>query len=67
MIQKFLERKSKVTLITRPRHFGKTLNMSIMASFLSHYNKRTEMIGAFGDMARVSGVKFKSKNLVTII
>ena len=33
MIQEFLERKSKVTLITRPRRFGKTLNMSMMASF----------------------------------
>lgn len=31
MIQEFLERKSKVTLITRPRRFGKTLNMSMMA------------------------------------
>ncbi len=26
-----------------------------LTHFLSHYNKRTEMIGAFGDMARVSG------------
>ena len=33
MIQEFLERKSEVTLITRPRRFGKTLNMSMMASF----------------------------------
>lgn len=28
MVQEFLERKSKVTLITRPRRFGKTSNMS---------------------------------------
>ena len=33
MIQEFLRRKSIVTLITRPRRFGKTLNMSMMASF----------------------------------
>ena len=33
MIRDFLERKSKVTLITRPRRFGKTLNMSMMAEF----------------------------------
>ena len=33
MIQDFLERKSKVTLITRPRRFGKTLNMSMMSEF----------------------------------
>ncbi|MCB6707537.1 AAA family ATPase, partial [[Clostridium] saccharogumia] len=26
MIKEFLERKSGVTLITRPRRFGKTLN-----------------------------------------
>lgn len=33
MIQEFLDRKSIVTLITRPRRFGKTLNMSMMAEF----------------------------------
>ena len=29
-------RKAKVTLITRPRHFGKTLGMNMLASF--HYS-----------------------------
>ena len=33
MIEDFLERKNKVTLITRPRRFGKTLNMSMMSEF----------------------------------
>ena len=33
MIQEFLSRKSIVTLITRPRRFGKTINMSMMAEF----------------------------------
>ena len=33
MIQAFLRRKSIVTLITRPRRFGKTINMSMMAEF----------------------------------
>ena len=33
MIQEFLRRKSIVTLITRPRRFGKTINMSMMAEF----------------------------------
>ncbi len=33
MIREFLERKSAVTLITRPRRFGKTMNMSMMAEF----------------------------------
>lgn len=33
IINEFLERKAEVTLITRPRRFGKTLNMSMMAEF----------------------------------
>lgn len=33
MISEFLRRKSTVTLITRPRRFGKTINISMMASF----------------------------------
>lgn len=33
MIREFLERKSAVTLITRPRRFGKTMNMSMLAEF----------------------------------
>lgn len=33
MISDFLTRKSTVTLITRPRRFGKTVNISMMASF----------------------------------
>lgn len=33
MIYDFLMRKSTVTLMTRPRRFGKTINMSMMSSF----------------------------------
>lgn len=33
MIYDFLMRKSTVTLITRPRRFGKTINISMMSSF----------------------------------
>ena len=33
MIESYLINKYKVTLITRPRRFGKTLNMSMMAEF----------------------------------
>ena len=33
MIKDFLERKSKVTLVTRPRRFGKTINMSMMSEY----------------------------------
>ena len=34
MIKDFLEQGNEVTLITRPRRFGKTINMSMMAEFL---------------------------------
>ena len=33
MIKDFLEQGNEVTLITRPRRFGKTINMSMMAEF----------------------------------
>lgn len=33
MIKDFLERGSEVTLITRPRRFGKTINISMMSEF----------------------------------
>lgn len=33
MIKDFLERGNEVTMITRPRKFGKTINMSMMAEF----------------------------------
>ncbi|MCR1959780.1 hypothetical protein FMM66_00895 [[Clostridium] cocleatum] len=33
MIKDFLERGNEVTLITRPRRFGKTINISMMAEF----------------------------------
>ena len=33
MIQEFLERGTDVTLITRPRRFGKTINMSMLSEF----------------------------------
>lgn len=33
MIEEFLHYKAEVTLITRPRRFGKTLNMSMIAEF----------------------------------
>ena len=34
MVEEFLESWYQVTLITRPRRFGKTLNMSMLAEFL---------------------------------
>lgn len=34
MIEEFLEYGDKVALITRPRRFGKTLNMTMLREFL---------------------------------
>lgn len=34
MIRDLLDNKAKVTLFTRPRRFGKTLNMSMIKYFL---------------------------------
>ena len=33
LIKEFLDSGAEVTLVTRPRRFGKTLNMSMMAEF----------------------------------
>ncbi|MDO5423204.1 MAG: AAA family ATPase [Eubacteriales bacterium] len=44
LIKEWWERKDVVTLITRPRRFGKTLNMSMMESFFSNqYAGRGEL------------------------
>lgn len=43
LIQEFLESDIDVTLITRPRRFGKTLNMSMLAEFLD-YRKNSKDI-----------------------
>lgn len=43
MIYDFLMRKSTVTLITRPRRFGKTINMSMMSSFFDITNDSKEI------------------------
>ena len=33
MIKEYMDRGSEVTLITRPRRFGKTINMSMLPEF----------------------------------
>lgn len=43
MIHEFLQRRSEVTLITRPRRFGKTLNMSMMSEFFDITKDSTEL------------------------
>lgn len=50
IIKEFLEKKSQVTLITRPRRFGKTINMSMMAEFF--------------DISRDSKELFKGTNIM---
>lgn len=43
-IKEWWENEDKVTLITRPRRFGKTLNMSMLEQFFSvKYNKQDEI------------------------
>ena len=43
MIAEFLESATSVTLITRPRRFGKTLNMSMLAEFLDCTKDSTDI------------------------
>ena len=48
MIEEFLQRQSIVTLITRPRRFGKTLNMSMLNCFFSNkYMNRADLFEKF--------------------
>lgn len=43
MIEEFLESNMEVTLITRPRRFGKTLNMSMLAEFFDCTKESREL------------------------
>ena len=40
LIDELLNKKSKVTLLPRPRRFGKTLNMSMLNYFFNIENKK---------------------------
>lgn len=40
LIERLVENGSEVTLFTRPRRFGKTLNMSMLRSFLKQMRMR---------------------------
>lgn len=42
LICKWWESKDEITLITRPRRFGKTLNMSMLENFFSIQNEKRE-------------------------
>lgn len=48
LIQEFLERRAKATLVMRPRRFGKTLNMSMLAEF---FDITKDSKGIFKDSA----------------
>ena len=54
MIKDFLERGSEVTLITRPRRFGKTINMSMMSEFFDRYILDAEAGGKYGELHLLS-------------
>ena len=43
MIQEFLESSEDISLVTRPRRFGKTLNMSMLAEFLDCTKDSTDI------------------------
>lgn len=56
MINEFLDSGYQVTLITRPRRFGKTLNMSMMAEFLD-CTKQSEDVFAGTKVSRTDVMK----------
>ena len=44
LIKEFLDRKPLVSLFTRPRRFGKTLNMDMIKCFFSNkYGNRSDL------------------------
>ncbi|MBX9889689.1 MAG: AAA family ATPase [Amoebophilaceae bacterium] len=51
MIAEFLNKGEKVTLITRPRRWGKTLNMSMLQHFLASEVNGVPTAGLFDDLA----------------
>ena len=56
-IKDLLDRRDKVTLITRPRRFGKTLNLSMLEHFLAANVARRNTQGLFDtlNIAKVPG------------
>ena len=51
MIADFLEKGDEVTLITRPRRWGKTLNMSMLQHFFASEVNGVTTAGLFNDLA----------------
>ncbi|TSJ81015.1 MAG: AAA family ATPase [Candidatus Cardinium sp.] len=50
MIADFLKKGDKVTLITRPRRWGKTLNMSMLQHFFASEVNGVTTVGLFDDL-----------------
>ena len=50
LIEKMLENRTPVTLFTRPRRFGKTLNMSMLKYFFDVENNKHENIKLFKNL-----------------
>ena len=59
LIEEFLANRSAVTLFTRPRRFGKTLNMSMFKYFFDIRNKEENQ--KLFEGLKVSGSKFMSE------
>lgn len=75
LIEQVLEEKSEVTLFTRPRRFGKTLNMSMLKSFFEidtdpslfeglHISKNTKLCAQY--MGKYPVISISLKNVEAI-
>lgn len=76
LIEQVLEKRSKVTLFTRPRRFGKSLNMSMLKNFFEigtdaalfeelHISKNTQMCGKYMGKYPVIAVSLKGVDAAT--
>lgn len=76
LIQQVLEKRSKVTLFTRPRRFGKSLNMSMLKNFFEigtdaalfeglHISKNTQMCEKYMGKYPVIAISLKSVDAAT--
>jgi len=64
MIQDFISYQNKVTLITRPRRFGKTLNMTMIRDF---FDKTAESQAIFAGLAIMETESAKLINTIPVI
>ncbi len=64
MIQEFLEMGDKVALVTRPRRFGKTLNMSMIREFLDITKDSRELFEGLAIMDTEYAASINSRPVV---